>query len=689
MVRRITPLDRPQTTAQPSPPPNIGNICTALELLSFLSNTLSRETLLNIFSSEDLQRGIIACISHSCSTSKVIRSGSSLLQRLMSVFPPQSSTSPTPSQYERLENLYTSVHDIILQGLNNYETTLQAPPSILFSTLMILKAACTNNPCYIDRLMLTFIRVLQKMTKEHLTPTGEVSAMGSELLILSLDLVKNRISSMNQDMRKTFIQHILANLIERTSDLKVSKAITKIVEDWVKHKQGPSPSQVQGPNLREKTLLLIKLMYNIEKRDTHELDLIAQFLELINYVYRDDELKTTDLTTKLETAFMLGLRFVQPNIRAKFFQVFNQSVKPKLYERLMYVVCAQNWETIGHHYWIEQCIEFILVIAQDDAPIKHGSSNAGLPGFQTSADLGQYNMSEIDASPSILSILTSDIPPSVVDSSSNLPEEQDIEFLPHAGDSNDVITSVKLPRTATDVAKRIVSMLNKEAKFFDDIKKTTTGQLLQSMSQICHSDAQLAHDVWIAMFPRIWKVLNDSQMTLLGREIVPFLCSGSHVKQIECHPSAIGTFMEAVSLCQPTIQIRPVLLRYLGKNHNLWQRAALMLEDMYKDKSLEITYPVSARSSKSSHQNPHDFDFIALTPVSTLAEEAADSLADLLELLHEDDLWCGLWQKRAQYKETHQALATHPTCLYSQAASRCMCMCVCVRWHHEQIIVAL
>ena len=41
--------------------------------------------------------------------------------------------------------------------------------------------------------MAGFIRVLQRMVREHLAPTNpEISAAASELLILSLDLVKNR-----------------------------------------------------------------------------------------------------------------------------------------------------------------------------------------------------------------------------------------------------------------------------------------------------------------------------------------------------------------------------------------------------------------------------------------------------------------------------------------------------------------
>ena len=67
------------------------------------------------------------------------------------------------------------------------------------------------------------------------------SAVASELLILSLDLVKNRVGVMSLEMRKSFIGQILVGLIEKTPDNKVMKAITKMVEDWVKIKVSGLP----------------------------------------------------------------------------------------------------------------------------------------------------------------------------------------------------------------------------------------------------------------------------------------------------------------------------------------------------------------------------------------------------------------------------------------------------------------
>ncbi|CAJ0925866.1 unnamed protein product, partial [Ranitomeya imitator] len=98
------------------------------------------------------------------------------------------------------------------------------------------------------------------------------------------------------------------------------------------------------------------MMTYIEKRFPEDLELNAQFLELVNYVYRDENLSGSELTAKLEPAFLSGLRCSQPQIRAKFFEAFDTSMKRRVYDRLLYLTCSQNWEAMGNHFWIKQCI---------------------------------------------------------------------------------------------------------------------------------------------------------------------------------------------------------------------------------------------------------------------------------------------------------------------------------------------
>ena len=99
----------------------------------------------------------------------------------------------------------------------------------------------------------------------------------------------------------------------------VELCCVQMVEEWVKNK---TPIAInQGPSLREKSILLVKLMQYVEKRFSDDTELMAQFLELVNHVYRDETLRNTELTAKLEPAFLAGLRCTQPHIRARFFQV--------------------------------------------------------------------------------------------------------------------------------------------------------------------------------------------------------------------------------------------------------------------------------------------------------------------------------------------------------------------------------
>ena len=32
-------------------------------------------------------------------------------------------------------------------------------------------------------------------------------------------------------------------------------------------------------------------------------------------------------------------------------------MKRRVYERLLYICCSQNWEAMGSHFWIKQCTE--------------------------------------------------------------------------------------------------------------------------------------------------------------------------------------------------------------------------------------------------------------------------------------------------------------------------------------------
>ncbi|PNJ12092.1 TRRAP isoform 1 [Pongo abelii] len=627
---------------------NYGNICTGLEVLSFLLTVLQSPAILSSF--KPLQRGIAACMT--CGNTKVLRAVHSLLSRLMSIFPTEPSTSSVASKYEELECLYAAVGKVIYEGLTNYEKATNANPSQLFGTLMILKSACSNNPSYIDRLISVFMRSLQKMVREHLNPQAasgstEATSGTSELVMLSLELVKTRLAVMSMEMRKNFIQAILTSLIEKSPDAKILRAVVKIVEEWVKNNSPMAANQT--PTLREKSILLVKMMTYIEKRFPEDLELNAQFLDLVNYVYRDETLSGSELTAKLEPAFLSGLRCAQPLIRAKFFEVFDNSMKRRVYERLLYVTCSQNWEAMGNHFWIKQCIELLLAVCEKSTPIGTSCQGAMLPSITNVINLA-------DSHDRAAFAMVTHVKQEPRERENSESKEEDVEIDIELAPGDQTSTPKTKELSEKDIGNQLHMLTNRHDKFLDTLREVKTGALLSAFVQLCHISTTLAEKTWVQLFPRLWKILSDRQQHALAGEISPFLCSGSHQVQRDCQPSALNCFVEAMSQCVPPIPIRPCVLKYLGKTHNLWFRSTLMLEHQAFEKGLSLQI--------KPKQTTEFYEQESITPPQ---QEILDSLAELYSLLQEEDMWAGLWQKRCKYSETATAIAYEQHGFFEQA----------------------
>ncbi|KAG5328830.1 TRRAP protein, partial [Acromyrmex heyeri] len=654
---KLSWLDKVLSSVESSQP-NYGNISMALEVLTFLLGVMKREQILVSF--KLLQRGIGSCIASS--NTKIIRLVHGLLSRLMTIFPAElASTNMTP-KYEELDTLYTTVSRFIAEGLATYEKTTTATPSSLFGTLMMLKAACTNNPSYVDRLITPFMKVLHKMAKEHLHSTQtEANPVTSELLILSLDLVKNRVAVMGVDMRKSFIGTILVGLIEKTQDVKVMKAITKILEEWMKNKTTIAMNQT--PSLREKSILLVKMMQYVEKRFPDDLELNRQFLELVNYVYRDETLKMTELSNKLEQAFLAGLRCIQPQVRAKFFEVFDNSMKKRLVDRILYIIVSQNWEHIGPHYWIKQCIELLLATVNASTLVQITNEDLLLPSI-TSIMQGGMEKESKDQTHFVCRIgRTDEEPPD------KIPEGDSKDtFLEMDAWMSNLSDSTSVTATSEEIFEKpsLTQMINKQIQFMENAKKIKTEQLLLATAQLCHMDTELAERVWLDMFPRIWSILEESHINSISMEIVPFIASGAHVIQKDCHPSALGTFLEAMAHCKPPVAIPPPVMKYVGRSHNVWHRITLSLEQMGGEMTAEGNGGnMKNRGELDLYRSPDDVEQVeCVTPYY----EVMHMLSEMYSLLCEEDMWSGLWQKRpAHYKETLHAIALEQQGFFEQA----------------------
>ena len=54
----------------------------------------------------------------------------------------------------------------------------------------------------------------------------------------------------------------------------------------------------------------------------------------------------------------------------------------------------------------------------------------------------------------------------------------------------------------------------KLAGFISEARSIKSDQLLLSIAQLCYSDTQLAYDVWVESFPKLWSTLSDRQRSV-------------------------------------------------------------------------------------------------------------------------------------------------------------------------------
>eukprot|EP00794_Sanderia_malayensis_P003406 gene3406-3896_t len=399
-----------------------------------------------------------------CQNMKVVKAVHALLVRLLTVFPIDQAGQP---KIEDLEYLYHKIGSGIYEGLVSYE-----------------------------RFMVPFMKALNRMQKDHVA--GQQSEAGglTEMLILSLDL-----------------------------EAKLLKAMTKIVDEWVRAKP---TIQHHYPSIREKSVILYRMMLNFEKRFSDDLELHSQFLEVVNYIYRDESLAGSELTARLEPAFLAGLRSVQPQIRMKFMEVFDKGVKRRLYDRLMFICGTQNWEHMGNHFWIKQCLELILAVVETDKQMTCNSLLSKLSSLQSVLrQSDQPNAKDIlQACDSIKKQTSSD---------SN---EAFIKQEPIDDDAMDMDEAVK---------KELIKTRLRHGSFLEELREQKIGPFLASLSQLCHRSTLLAHKIWVDLFPRIWELLEEKHQMVFSGELGPFLCSGSHLHQTDCYRSSVNTLVEGMA----------------------------------------------------------------------------------------------------------------------------------------------
>lgn len=301
-----------------------------------------------------------------------------------------------------------------------------------------------------------------------------------------------------------------------------------------------------------------------------------------------------DVFTKVERPFCCGLQNSDPVVRGKFFKLYSQRIPRDLFERLKYIIQTQEWEFLSNTFWLKHAVALLFDCLHMKDPVTLAYNSAHIP------QLFDYKDSLI-------------LP--TKDKSGGTSGENDPK-----PDSNS-------SRRGFDdsIPSGTSEMLRSHLKFLEKGSNLRSESLVSCLIEQVQTDPFVAHHLWVLLFPIVWTSLEKDQQTGLAKPIIQLLSKEHHIRQSLLRPTVGQTLLDGISMSQPQPKIPAEMIKYMGRHFHAWHTAISMLE---------------------SH--------VGLFPQDM---RCFDAVCDLYSILGEEDMRCGLWQRRASAPETATAVA--------------------------------
>ncbi|KAG4306572.1 hypothetical protein PORY_000560 [Pneumocystis oryctolagi] len=497
----------------------IGQYCIVLEILSIVVEFQSNEWISeNIHQFQDLLEKAIKIDSEQIH--KILKP---ILTRLFLNLSDDKENSPGLEFKTFITNI---IHDNLQNSLN------------LISTISILSTIPDERSDILDPFIPFLIKVFQKISKDHLTfpvqqnrtlsqtnvtdnnyTISNFTTMDPEIMVTLIEnfiaVIKKRTLHLG-DQRRLFLA-TLAQLVEKSPSSQLCFTILEILKEWV------IEQQTSFPTIKEKAALLLK-MISFETRGDSVLH--NKFLSLIVSIFENPAIARTELTMRLEQAFMIGTKAEDISIRNHFMDVFNKSIPKNVYTRLNYILGVQKWESLANSFWISQANQLLI-----------GSIVVEEKIFILEADR-------------VFRTLTSD----------------------------------KLLSSLTDetlmMDSKIDSLILNHETFLQSINKLTAENIIIPLSYLQFLELNVSSQLWSDVFTVSWNSIGKKDRHELSKSIVTLLANNYHSQQMDKRPNVVKTILNSLARNASTIKIPPHLVKYLGKTFNAWYEALELLEEI-------------------------------------------------------------------------------------------------------------
>ncbi|KAG2731167.1 hypothetical protein G9P44_005583 [Scheffersomyces stipitis] len=187
--------------------------------------------------------------------------------------------------------------------------------------------------------------------------------------------------------------------------------------------------------------------------------------------------------------------------------------------------------------------------------------------------------------------------------------------------------------------KDLQELLKKHDDFLIKVADVKAGDVLEPLIDLFYQSSEAIHRAWSSIFPIAFMSIPRSEHLDFTRFLVILLSKDYHTRQIDSRPNVIQSLLEGIAKCDD-LQLPPFAVECLASNFNSWSQGIHILENI---------------EEQSVNGN------------AEVREVTQDALAKLYATLKEDDMFYGLWRRRAKYAETIGALSFEQIGLWDKA----------------------
>ncbi|KAL3525275.1 hypothetical protein ACH5RR_013647 [Cinchona calisaya] len=551
----------------------------------------------------------ISQILEPCFKYKMLDAGKSLcsLLKMVSVaFPPEVPSTPqdVKMMYQKVEELVQKQLAAIAVPQTSGEDVSAGMISFVLCVIITLAEVQKN---LIDPLNL--VRVLQRLARDMALTTGSFMRQGqkaddsavtssrqgadSGVVITNLKSVLKLISErvmLIPECKRSVTQIMNSLLSEKGTDPSVLLCILDVIKGWIEDDFGKPGMPTTSSNFltSKEVVAFLQKLSQVDKQNfsiTSVEEWDKKYLEVL-YGLCADSIKYSlslrqEVFQKVERQYLLGLRAKDPEIRMKFFSLYHESLGKTLFTRLQYIIQIQDWEALSDVFWLKQGLDLLLAILVEDKPITLAPNSGKIPPLTVSG--------------------------TVLDCTGVQPMVTDI------------------PEGSEEAPLTFDSLVLNQSRFLSEMSKLQVADLIIPLRELAYTDANVAYQLWVLVFPIVWVTLQKDEQVALAKPMINLLSKDYHKKQQGHRPNVVQALLEGLQLSHPQPRMPSELIKYIGKTYNAWHIALALLES-------------------------HVMLFLSDTKCS-------ESLAELYRLLNEEDMRCGLWKKRSVTAETRSGLS--------------------------------